>query len=257
MPNVFDLNGRVALVTGASSGIGAQLSRSLARSGAAVVMGARRKERLDELQAEIESSGGKCHAVQLDVAEEASIIAAYDAAEQAFGPIDTVIANAGVMASGLATELPVEQFDNCFSINVRGVWLTAREGARRMIANGSPEKQNGRILLVSSVGAKHTSPVSSIYGSSKAAVSHMSRNLAFEWVNQGINVNAVLPGLFGTEMTSIVHDSEVGRQFLAHLPRPRVMDVSELDDAVLLLCSEGGKSMTGIEMIVDNGQLLA
>ena len=141
---MYDLNGRVALVTGASSGLGARFARLLAARGAKVVVGARRTDRLATLVAEIEAGGGAAYAVELDVADEASVIAAYDAAEERFGVVDTIIANAGTSAEGSALEVSVEALDQLMAVNVRGVFLTVREGARRLIADGSKESGRGR-----------------------------------------------------------------------------------------------------------------
>jgi NAD(P)-dependent dehydrogenase (short-subunit alcohol dehydrogenase family) len=142
-PPIFDLTGRVALVTGASSGLGERFARVLAASGAKVVLGARRADRLEALKDEIIADGGAAIAVALDVADEASVIAAYDAADAAFGPVDTVIANAGMNIEGSIVDLPVEAFDEVMGVNLRGVFLTVREGARRLLAAGSPERGRG------------------------------------------------------------------------------------------------------------------
>ena len=141
----IDLTGRTALVTGASSGIGRRFATVLAASGANVVVGARRVERLQELKSEIEAAGGRALAVAMDASDEASTVAAYDAAEDMFGAVDTVVANAGINNTATALKQPVEDFDAVFALNTRGVFLTAREGARRMIANGSAERGNGRV----------------------------------------------------------------------------------------------------------------
>lgn len=254
MANAYDLVGRIAMITGASSGIGEQLARSFARSGAAVVLAARRKERLDRLEQEIRASGGKALAVEMDVANEASIIAGYDAAQGELGVVDTVVANAGMTLSGPATKLSADRYDEVLRVNVRGTWLTAREGARRMITNNGAEKRNGRMVLMSSASATKVLAMGSAYSVSKAAVSHMARILALEWIDLGINVNAVLPGMIRTEMTGAGLDTERGQAFIASLPRQREMDLCEIEDAVLMLCSDGASAITGTEICVDDGQ---
>ena len=153
----FDLNGRVAFVTGASSGLGRRFAAILAASGAKVVLGARRTELLDRLAEEIEAAGGEALALAVDVTDEASIVAAYDAAADRFGPIDTVIANAGLNVAGSALSLDIAAFDRMVAVNLRGVFLTVREGARRMVAAGAPQQGHGRIVVISSITAHHPS----------------------------------------------------------------------------------------------------
>ena len=168
----FDLTGRVALVTGASSGLGAGFARVLAASGAKVVLAARRADKLAEQVAAIEAAGGQAIAVSMDVTDEASTIAAYDAAEAAFGTVDTIVANAGVATEKMAFGLSVDDVDFLLAANVRGVFLTATEGAKRLDKAGAREKQHGRIVLIGSITAEKVFPATSVYGATKAAVRH-------------------------------------------------------------------------------------
>ena len=181
-----DLTGRVALVTGASSGFGHRFAEQLARSGAKVVAGARRKDRLDELARSVRGFGGAVEPVAMDVEDEASIVAAYDAAEQAFGTVDIVVANAGISPPGSALELPAADVAQILNVNVLGVYLTAREGARRLIAGARPER--GRMILVGSVGSIKPLAGLTAYSMTKAAVAMMGKGLAREWARYGINV---------------------------------------------------------------------
>ena len=252
----FDLSGRTALVTGASSGLGAHMARVLAGAGARVVIGARRKDNLDALAASIGAGGGKAHAVALDVADEASVIAAYNEAARVFGPIDTVIANAGIAIEGRATELPIAEFDRLVSVNLRGVFLTVREGAKRLIAAGSREKENGRIVIISSITARKVYRNSAVYSASKAGVSQLGKALALDWARQGVNVNMILPGYIGTELTHEFFESESGRQTLAAFPRRRLAEASDLDGALLFLASDASQRVTGTEIVIDDGQSL-
>ena len=232
---IFDLRGRVALVTGASSGLGERFARILAGSGAKVVLAARRTDRLDQVKLEIEAAGGQAMAVALDVADEASTIAAYDAAEAAFGPVDTIVANAGMNSEGSVLDLPVDEFDQLSAVNLRGVFLTVREGAKRLIAAGSREKENGRVVITSSITANTIAPGLAAYSATKAAVLQMGRVMAREWVRQGINVNMICPGYIRTELNTEWFDSEAGAKQVAKFPRRRLAQESDLDAPLLYL----------------------
>ena len=251
-----DLKGRVALVTGASSGLGAHMAHVLARAGAKVVLGARRKTSLDALARAIEQEGGAALAVALDVAEEASVVAAYDAAERRFGLVDTIVANAGVAIEGRATDIPIAEFDRLMTVNLRGVFLTVREGARRLIAAGSKDRENGRIVIISSIAARSLVRNSAIYAASKAGVSQLGKGLALDWARQGVNVNMILPGYIPTEINGDLFQTEGGRALLASFPRRRVCEASDLDAALLYLCSDAARRVTGTEIVIDDGQSL-
>lgn len=227
------LAGRTVLITGASSGIGARFARIVAAEGAAVVIGARRIDRLEALRDAIVADGGKALAVSLDVADEASTIAAYDAAEAVFGPVDGVVANAGVTTEGLAADISVEDFDQVFAVNVRGVFLTAREGARRMRTAGVAER--GRIVVVSSITAKMVTPGVTAYSASKAAVSHLGRHLAREWARTGPNVNNLCPGYIKSELAGDWFDTEGGHKQMSKWPRRRILDKDALDPMLIYL----------------------
>jgi NAD(P)-dependent dehydrogenase (short-subunit alcohol dehydrogenase family) len=252
----FDLTDRVILVTGASSGIGAHLARSLSASGAKVVLAARRAELLGELRDEILAAGGQAAAVAMDVSDETSVIAAYDAAEAAFGPVDSVIANAGLAIGGSALGLDAEDFDRMVAVNLRGVFLTAREGARRMIAADAPARGHGRIVLVSSITAQHVSGGMVTYSATKAAVVQMGRTMAFDWAAKGVNVNVICPGYMRTDINSAYLDSPKGQAMLAQFPRHREMPVTALDPMILYLCSDASGPVTGSVFTIDDGQSL-
>jgi NAD(P)-dependent dehydrogenase (short-subunit alcohol dehydrogenase family) len=252
----FDLGGRTALITGASSGIGRRFAQILARSGAAVVLGARRLNRLEDLQQEIARDGGKALAVAIDVADEASVAAAYDAAEAAFGMVDTIVANAGINAPGSTLGLPVDDFDQIFAVNTRGAFLTAREGARRMINRAVERDVKGRVVLISSVTASHPPAASGPYAASKAAVSQLGRTMAKDWATKGVNVNVLEPGYILTELTDGLMDSPKGRQLFASFPRGRLMDEGALDAMLLYLCSDASDPVTGSVFTIDDGQML-
>ncbi len=252
----YDLRGRVVLVTGASSGIGAHFAHVLARSGAKVVLAARRMEQLDQLRAEICKAGGEAIAVRMDVSDEASTVAAYDAAEQACGPVNTVIANAGMSVPGSALGLAIDGFDQMVAVNLRGVFLTIREGARRMIAAGSAERGDGRIVIISSITARQISPGMAVYSATKAAVEQMGRVLAKDWAGKGVNVNMIAPGYIATELTDGYFDTPAGVRLKSKFARDRIMDVDALDPMLLYLCSEASGQTTGSVFNIDDGQSL-
>ena len=256
MTQSFDLSGRVALITGASSGLGKRFARILAASGAKVALAARRVDRLMALAEEIEAAGGTAAAIAMDVTDEASVIAGFDAAEKALGPIDTVIANAGMNSRGLSTEISVEDFDQVMAINVRGVFLTAREGARRMMAAGSRDTGRGRLVLVASIGAVKVLPGLAPYCASKAAVAMLGKSMARELANRGINVNVVCPGYIETELNADWFAEEGGKKQVAGFPRRRLMAEDDLDATMLMLCGDASRALTGSVFVLDDGQTL-
>jgi len=194
--------------------------------------------------------------VALDVADEASVIAAYDAAEAAFGPVDTVIANAGMNIEGSIVDLPIEAFDEVMAVNLRGVFLTVREGARRLLAAGSRERGHGRMVITCSVTASHVSPGVAVYSASKAGVLQMGRVLARDWARQGINVNMICPGYIRTALNSDWFDTEWGQKQMNGFPRKRLMEEGDLDAMVLYLASDASRAVTGTAFTVDDGQTL-
>lgn len=251
------LAGRVALVTGASSGLGARFAQVLASAGAHVVVGARRTAQLADLVRAIEDKGGEALAVPMDVTDEASVIAAYDAAETRFGTVDTIIANAGMNVAGPAIEVEADAIDAVMAVNVRGVFLTVREGARRMIAAGSAESGRGRIVIISSITATAISPGLALYAASKAASLQLGRTLARDWIRQGVNVNILCPGYIETDLNAAWFQSEGGARQIAKWPRRRLMNQDALDSALLYLSSDDSAHMTGSVMTIDDGQSLS
>jgi NAD(P)-dependent dehydrogenase (short-subunit alcohol dehydrogenase family) len=246
----FDLTGRAALVTGASSGLGTRFGRILAASGAKVALGARRKDRLEALAAEI---GPNAAAIRMDVAREADIIAGFDEADALFGTIDTVIANAGVDGAGMATTISEDEIADTLAINLKGAILTAREGAKRMMAKGVT---NGRIVLIASITAFEPSPGLVAYAASKAGVVQAGRTLAREWARSGINVNTVSPGYIRTAINDAWFDTEGGKKQIARFPKRRLMGEEGLDAMILFLCSDASEFVTGTDFVLDDGQTL-
>ena len=250
-----DLTGRVALVTGASSGLGARFVEILAAAGAKVAACARRADRLDALAAKVRASGGAVHPIAMDVEDPASIIAGFAAAESALGPVDITIANAGLNAQGASTELAADELEQLVRVNVQGVYLTAREAARRAIAAGNAER--GRIILLGSVGSQKPLAGLTAYSMSKAAVAMMGKGFAREWARYGLTVNTICPGWIATELNSEWLASESGQKLVKTFPRRRVMDSEGLDGLVLFLASDASASITGGVFAADEAQVLA
>ncbi|WP_296680670.1 SDR family NAD(P)-dependent oxidoreductase [Novosphingobium sp.] len=247
------MDGRVVMITGASSGFGAHFARLLAGEGAQVVFGARRVDRIAELALEI---GDNALAIPLDVTDEASIIAGYDAAEARFGTVDTVIANAGLAREGRSTDVTKADIDTLLATNLTGLYLTAREGARRMIAAGYRDSERGRIVLIGSITAGLTGNGDAAYAASKAAVAHLGRQFAREWVRQGINVNTLQPGYIQTEVAGDWFQTEGGQHHINSFHRRRLCPIDALDEPLILLCSDAARHITGATITIDDGQAL-
>ena len=244
--------GRVALVTGASSGLGKRFAQVLAAEGAKIIVAARRKERLDELVKELGSD--RALAVQCDVTDEAAVVAMYDAAEARFGTVDTIINNAGMTHEKNALTQDIAEFRKIMDLNVTSVWCVAREGARRLIKAGADVSARGRIVNIASMAGRIIIPNVSAYNASKAACSHLTRSLAREWARYGINVNGLSPGYVETELTEEWLNGEGGQKTIGKSPRRRIMDEKSLDEALLFLCSDDAKFVTGTDVLVDDGQ---
>lgn len=243
--------GRVALVTGASSGLGKRFAQVLSAEGAKVIVAARRKDRLDELVKEL---GANALAVQCDVTDEAQVIAMFDAAEAMFGLVDTVINNAGMTHANNAVTQDIAEFRRIMDLNVTSVWCVAREAARRLIKAGPEASHRGRIVNIASMAGRIVIPNVTAYNTSKAACAHLTRSLAREWARHGINVNALSPGYVATELTEEWLNGEGGAKTIGKSPRRRVMDENSLDEALLFLCSDQSRFVTGTDVLVDDAQ---
>jgi NAD(P)-dependent dehydrogenase (short-subunit alcohol dehydrogenase family) len=249
-----NLKEKIALVTGASSGLGARFARVLAANGALVVLAARRVERLKELRAEIESTGGEADVVPLDVTDPTQIEAAVAKIEGENGPIDILVNNSGVSTEQRLTDVTPADFDYVFATNVRGAFFVAQAVARRMIARAKEQPQlRGRIINVASVGGLRVVPQIGVYCMSKAAVIHMTRAQALEWGRYGINVNALCPGYIRTEINAGHWDTEGGRKLIQMLPRRRVGDPADLDGALLLMAADESQFINGAILSADDG----
>ena len=253
MSKRFDLVGKVALVTGASSGLGVHFARTLAAAGASVAIAARRADRLASLQAELQSAGVKAVAVELDVQSGDSITTAFAAAEQALGPIDIVVNNAGISIVKPALEMPVEDWDAVVNTNLRGAWLVAQAAGKRWLM----AKRPGVIVNIASILGLRTIGQVAPYNASKAGLIHLTRALAMEWARHDIRVNAICPGYIETEMNSDFWKTPAGLRLIDRIPQRRIGKPEHLDGALLLLASEAGSFMTGSVLTVDGGHTVS
>jgi NAD(P)-dependent dehydrogenase (short-subunit alcohol dehydrogenase family) len=246
------LDGKNALVTGASSGLGRRFATTLAAAGARVAVAARRADRLETLTAEIERAGGRAHTVALDVTDVASVRAGVAAAAAAFGPLDILVNNSGVSVTKRALELEEADYDFVMDTNAKGAFFVAQAAGRAMIAAGRP----GRIINIASAAGLRVLGHLSVYCMSKAAVIHMTRALALEWGRYGINVNALCPGYIATEINRDYWDTDGGKKLIGMLPRRRVGQPEDLDGLLLLLASEHSGFVNGAVIAADDGLTL-
>ncbi len=251
-PAAQDLTGKVALVTGTTSGLGKRFAQILANAGASVVITGRRVDRLEALAAELEGMGARMLPVALDVTDVASIDACVAEVVTELGGTDILINNAGMNVQASAADLLPEDFDRVMDTNMRGAFFMATRVGARMIARG----QGGSIINVASIGAHTVLPGLATYCMSKAAVAMMTRSLAHEWARHKINVNAICPGFIETELNSEWFETDGGQKQIKSWPRRRLGLESDLDGIVLLLASEQGRLMTGSVTTIDDGQSL-
>ncbi len=248
----FDLSGQVALVTGASSGLGAHFAKVLANAGAYVVLGARRVDRLEALVAEIERSGGRALATEMDVNDGGSVQAAFDAAQEAFGVVSVLINNAGVARPSRFLDGDEAAWDFTMDTNLKAVWRVSQEAAGRMVASRS----KGSIVNVASILGLQPGLDQTFYATAKAGVVQLTKTIALELWRKNIRVNALCPGYFETEMNSDFFQSEKGAAYLKKIPPQRLGNLEELSGPLLLLASDAGSFMTGVALPVDGGHLL-
>jgi NAD(P)-dependent dehydrogenase (short-subunit alcohol dehydrogenase family) len=256
----IDLSGRVALVTGASSGLGAQFARALAKAGAGVVLAGRRVERLKTLRAEIESEGGDAHVVALDVTDPVSIRSAVAHAETEMGTLDILVNNSGVATTQKLTDVTEEDYDYVFDTNTKGAFFVAQEVGKRMLARAKGSAPGtftgGRIVNIASMAGLRVFPQIGVYCMSKAAVIHMTRAMALEWGRWDINVNAICPGYIDTEMNHHQWQTEQGKRLIDMLPRKRLGSPEDLDTVLMMLCANESRFVNGAVIQADDGYAL-
>ena len=253
----IDLSGRVAFVTGASSGLGAQFARTLARAGAGVVLASRRVEKLKDLRAQIEAEGEDAHVVALDVTSLDSIKSAVAHAETEMGSIDILVNNSGVSTTQRIQDVTEEDYDYVFDTNLRGSFFVAQEVGKRMLARARGAAPGtytgGRIINIASTGGLRVLPQIAVYAMSKAALIHMTKAMALEWGRFGINVNAICPGYIDTELNHHHWDTEQGRKLVQMLPRKRVGQPEWLDALIVMLASKESHFINGAVIAADDG----
>lgn len=251
--NLFDISGKVAFVTGASSGLGDHFARTLASSGATVIVGARRMERLQALVADIERAGGKAFAVPLDVTDAASIAAAFAQATRLAAAPDIVVNNAGVAQTKPAMDLTEADWRQVMDTNLDGAWRVAQASAKAMTGAG----KGGTIINIASILGLRVASSLLAYTAAKAALIQATQALALEWARYKIRVNAIAPGYIETEINAGFFQTDAGQVMVKRVPQRRIGQASDLDGALLLLASEASAYMTGSTLVVDGGHLVA
>ena len=251
----IDLSGEVAIITGATAGLGLRFAQVLAGAGAAVVIAGRRAERLDALKAEIEVAGGRCVAIPADMTVDADMMRLVEGAEAALGPPTILVNNAGMADAKFATKIEIDLIDKVLDLNVRAPFILSREVAKRLIKAGRP----GRIVNIASIMAYHyTGEGAALYSTSKAAVVRMTEALAVEWSKFNVNVNAIAPGYVKSEMTDAMSDrmakAGIADDLSQLYPRRRLPTPDYLDSTLLFLCSPLSHGVTGTVVKMDDGQ---
>jgi len=249
--NLFDLTGRRALVTGASSGLGAGFARVLAGAGAHVVLAARRVAPLEALAEEIEAAGGSAIAVSMDVTDARSVAAAFGRIAETGNAADIVVNNSGVSRENWIADMDEDDWDLVMETNLKGVWRVAKAGANAMMKAG----KGGSIINIASITARRPSQTIAAYAASKAAVEHLTRAMALEWARSGIRVNAIAPGYFLTDINADFFETKAGEAMRSRIPMKRLGNTDELSGPLLLLASDAGSYMTGSTLVVDGGHL--
>jgi NAD(P)-dependent dehydrogenase (short-subunit alcohol dehydrogenase family) len=253
MPDLFGLEGRKALITGASSGLGRHFALTLAKAGATVVAAARRVDKLADLVKELQALGARAHAVSIDVTSEASVRGAFDHIAEIARVADVIVNNAGVTMTKPALQQSEQDWDAVIDTNLKGGWLVAQEGARRMVA----AQISGSIVNVASILGERVAGGVAPYAISKAGLIHATKALALELARYDIRVNAILPGYIVTDINREFLEGEAGERLRTRIPTRRFGQLTDLDGPLLLLASTAGAHMTGAVLAVDGGHLVS
>jgi NAD(P)-dependent dehydrogenase (short-subunit alcohol dehydrogenase family) len=249
MGNKLNNSGKVAVVTGASSGIGIHFAKLMATTGAQVIVMARRFDRLERLVEDIESAGGQARAIKVDVSDAAQVRRAFESIER----VDIIVNNAGVAGRSSSLDCSESEWRWTFDVNVHGVWFVAQQAALKMIA----AKSGGTIVNIASITGVRPGVSATAYSTSKAAVIQMTRSLATEWARHNIRVNAIAPGYFETDLNREFLHSDYGQRMTKRIPQRRFGRLEELDGTLLLLTSEASSFITGAIIEVDGGHLVS
>jgi NAD(P)-dependent dehydrogenase (short-subunit alcohol dehydrogenase family) len=254
MENLFDLDGQVAVVTGASSGLGAHFAETLAQAGAKVAIGARRVDRLTALAEKIAGDDGRALPIELDVTDAKSVAEAVRIAEEELGPISILVNNAGLPSGGKVLEMEEAEWDSVLDTNLKGAWLMAREVGRHMVEHETA----GRIINISSViGVSTAAKRVLAYSISKAGLVNLTQTMALELGEQGIRVNAIAPGYIQTELNHDFLNSAAGQRIATRVPLGRFGETKDLDGVLLLLAGPAASYITGSVFNVDGGLSLS
>jgi NAD(P)-dependent dehydrogenase (short-subunit alcohol dehydrogenase family) len=251
--NIFDLTGHVALVTGASSGLGEHFAQVLAEAGAKVVVAARRVDRLESLVSKIKSAGGEAAAVAMDVTDKDSVKKGFEDAVKFFGAIDILVNNAGVAKSMVFAKTQEEDWDYVVETNLKSAWRVARVFVDQLAMAG----RGGSIVNVSSILGIGVGYGESLYATSKAGLIQLTKHMALELMRNNVRVNALCPGYIETEINTDYFKSERGQAYIrSNIPAKKLGQVGDLSGALLLLASDAGSFITGVALPVDGGHLL-
>ena len=257
MAYTIDLSGRVAFITGASSGLGAQFARTLASAGAAVILASRRVDKLKDLRSTIVGEGGDAHVIELDVTDHDSIKSAVAHAETEVGSIDILVNNSGVSTTQRIQDVSPDDYDFMFDTNVKGAFFVAQEIGKRMLARAKGSAPGnytgGRIINIASMAGLRVLPQIGVYCMSKSAVIQMTKAMALEWGKFGINVNAICPGYIDTEINHHHWQTQAGQKLVQMLPRKRVGQPQDLDALLVTLCSDQSHFINGAIIAADDG----
>ena len=249
----FSLVGKIALVTGASGGLGKHFAETLAGAGATVAVGARRAEKVKEVVSGITATGGKAIAVNLDVSDRASIIGAFDEIQEKVGTVNICVNNAGISGRDSALDTSDDGWDEVFSTNLKGTWMVTQETTKRLVAKNI----GGSIINIASILGERVMPGVLTYTVSKAGVVQLTKALALEWARHNIRINAIAPGYVETDLNRALLQSDLGKKIIQRIPQRRTGELSDLDGPLLLLASDASTFMTGVIIPVDGGHLVS